>query len=312
MGISLTLASKRRAMRYLKRVIKSIAPSQSREGIRLLLNSIFLITVLASGAHQQHGEAQPKKSLGQVVESSASRSDKSRCEPLQRSSHYLRTGRLIYLERESTPNVPTSPIVIALHGLGHNKEGFSKVAHRLPASWRVIFIDAPLHYGRGWAWYRFRCIQAAADLSQSVEALYKTVAEIKRRYPRAPKPALFGFSQGGVMTLSAIAKHPSEWSSAASLSGYWLSEDPLKASSLNASPELLIAHGELDRVVPVSRGFDAAKVMGKAGALVAWFVFQGGHQVSSEVIEVLTQHVERGWSLSSIPDRRSVNRSESQ
>lgn len=188
---------------------------------------------------------------------------------------------------------PAQPIVIALHGLGHHKEGFLRLAEGLPKSWRIFAIDAPLLYRRGRAWYRFRCPQATLDLERSLDALMKTVDEITHRFPKAPKPAIFGFSQGGVMTLSAFAHNPLRWGSAASLSGYWLSSSSPRLGTLIEAPSLLIAHGLKDRVVPFFKGQEAAEKLGAAGAQIAWLPFDGAHHISPIVLQALEEHFEQ-------------------
>ena len=224
---------------------------------------------------------------------SIARPSRPRCRPLQESAVYRETGRLESLERSPVPNRPDSPIVFALHGLGHHKEGFSHLTKRLPITWRVFAIDAPFIYGKGRAWYRFRCQAASADLDRSVTALMKTVDHLMRSYPSAPKPSVFGFSQGGVMTLSALAHAPKRWSSAASLSGYWLKQS--SPSSLSDAPTVLIAHGVQDQIVPIAKGRRAAKLLSEAGALVAWLPFDGEHDIPSRVLNALKTHFSQAW-----------------
>ena len=144
----------------------------------------------------------------------------ARCQQLPLSQAYLEHQSLQMVERAPIPDSPTSPIIIGLHGLGHHKEGFSRLAKSLPKAWRLIFIDAPFSYHRGYAWYRFKCPERDEDLAFSTQALIKQVTHIKTRYPRA-SISLFGFSQGGVMSLSALEHTPGLWSSVSSLSGYW-------------------------------------------------------------------------------------------
>ena len=231
-----------------------------------------------------------------VAPPSTARPVRSHCKPLQESAVYRETGRLESLERPPVPNRTDSPIVFALHGLGHHKEGFFNLTKRLPISWRVFAIDAPFIYGEGRAWYRFKCQGASADLDRSVTALIKTVDHLVRSYPLASKPSIFGFSQGGVMTLAALAHTPERWSSAASLSGYWLKKSTLKPGSLDGAPSVLIAHGVQDQVVPITKGRRAAKILSEAGALVAWLPFDGEHYIPNRVLETLKTHFSQAWS----------------
>jgi phospholipase/carboxylesterase len=217
------------------------------------------------------------------------------CEPLTKGNHYQKNGTLEYIERTPSPNHSESPIVIALHGLGHHKEGFSGLASKLPKHWRIFFIDAPLTYHRGHAWYRFRCPEAELDLQQSVEAVFKTLHTLTLKYPTAPKPAIFGFSQGGVMTMELINQAPLLWSAAANFSGYWLSKTPPQKRQDSEVLHLLLVHGERDRIVPIKRGLEAAKLMGDANFLISWLPFDGGHHVPRIGLEQLAQHFESAW-----------------
>lgn len=209
------------------------------------------------------------------------------CAPLPLSEEVKQTGSLSYQVRSPEPDSATAPIVIALHGLGHHKRGFSKLAERLPKGWRVISVDAPWRYGRGFAWYRYRCPEAEADLQSSTARLLSLVAQVTQRYPKAPKPAIFGFSQGGVMSLSALNSAPERWSAVASLSGYWLPSSPPR-SAKRAHPPLMMAHGAQDRVVSFARGQLASERFGTAGYTVSWVPFEGGHTVSREAFGGLT------------------------
>jgi len=215
------------------------------------------------------------------------------CGPLALSEAVKESGSLSYVERSPVPELPESPIVIALHGLGHHKEGFSRLAAQLPAAWRVISVDAPWRYGSGFAWYRFRCPQAEADLAESTQRLLKLSRALSQRYPKAPKPALFGFSQGGVMSLSALDASPERWSALGSLSGYWLPQRaPRPAPAIQ--PTLLLAHGAQDRVVPFSRGQRAAGRLSDAGYAVHWLPFEGRHTVSQRALEALIEAIKAG------------------
>ena len=209
------------------------------------------------------------------------------CDPLKLSEEVQKTGALSFQARAPEPDSPRAPVVIALHGLGHHKRGFSRLADRLPKEWRVISVDAPWRYGQGFAWYRYRCPEAEADLKSSTARLLSLIAQLKQRYPEAPKPAIFGFSQGGVMSLSALNSAPDGWSAVASLSGYWLPASP-PHSAQRAHPPLLMAHGAQDRVVSYTRGQRAAEHFGRAGYTVGWVPFEGGHTVSREAFEGLT------------------------
>ncbi|MAD60869.1 MAG: hypothetical protein CMH49_05025 [Myxococcales bacterium] len=223
-----------------------------------------------------------------------------RCIPLVKSKHYATHGTLDYLERPPNPNnahVEQAPLVFALHGLGHHKEGFSGLAKQLPDSWRLIFLNAPFKYRKGRAWYRYRCPQSEQDLNLSIEAVLRTVTKIRTAYPRGPKPAIFGFSQGGVMTMAVLSQKPSDWTAAANFSGYWLSKKPPTKNNPDDLPPLLLIHGERDQIVPFDRGLNAAQIMSEAGYLISWLPFDGGHHVPRVGLQSLVSHFDGAWDL---------------
>lgn len=220
----------------------------------------------------------------------------TRCKPLAKSEHFKAHGTLDFIERSPKVNHPSAPLVFALHGLGHHKEGFSGLAKKLPQYWRIIFLDAPFYYGKGRAWYRYRCPQAEQDLNLSIKAVFKTIEKLQKAYPHSSKPAIFGFSQGGVMSMALLDKDPLFWSAIANFSGYWLSKKaPVKHNSEHLPPLLLI-HGERDRIVPFDRGLNAAQMMSNAGYLLSWLPFNGGHHVPQIGLQALSSHFNEAWS----------------
>ena len=218
----------------------------------------------------------------------------AKCDTLPLSQAYRDHQSLTFSQREPLKNLVTSPIVIGLHGLGHHKEGFSKLTTALPESWRLIFVDAPFKYHRGYAWYRFKCPERDEDLTFSTEALIRLITQIKKRYPHAPL-AIFGFSQGGVMTLSLLERVHQSLSAAASLSGYWgYTRSPRPTAPIHTP--LLITHGRQDRVVGLSRGENAVKLMTQIGIQVTPFYFSGGHRVTRDVLRSLIEHLQQAFS----------------
>ena len=218
------------------------------------------------------------------------------CAPLPRTPAD-QAGQLAFDERAPTPPNAAAPILIGLHGLGHHRRGFSRLGARLPRAWRLIWVDAPLVYRRGFAWYRPRCAEAAEDIEASTSLLLTLARELQRRYPRAPKPALFGFSQGAVMTLSALDAAPERWAAGVSLAGYWHPQRPPRARyrAREVPPALLFVHGSADERIPLRLGERAAGLFSDAGFPVAWWGDESGHRVSAAGLQALTEHLRLSW-----------------
>ena len=198
------------------------------------------------------------------------------CPPLKPTPLFKRQHRLKSKEFKPSSPSPLAPILIGLHGLGDRIKSFSRIRRHFPASWRMIFLQAPLYSHGGFGWYRFRCAEGQIDLHTSVTVLTDTIRRIKQRYPKAPI-GLFGFSQGGVMSLEALNLDPSLYQAVASLSGYWMDSQPPQKE---AHPyPVLIAHGQQDKVVPWTQGKRSADLFKEAGYDIRWISFRQKHQI---------------------------------
>ena len=217
-----------------------------------------------------------------------------RCDQTRRTEESQKTNDLYWVERAPIPQTSTAPLVIALHGLGDHAQSFHRLSRKLPLHWRVITIEAPWRHPRlpqGRQWYRYRCTEANIDVKQATKWLEITIKSLLKRYPKHKKVALFGFSQGGVMTLSLAAKSPHLLHAAVSLSGYWIGEE----SQLSSTPtrgRVLMIHGDDDRVVPLKRGQAAFDLFERAGYQPKWFEFNGAHRVTSNVLKMMISHIE--------------------
>jgi phospholipase/carboxylesterase len=65
------------------------------------------------------------------------------------------------------------------------------------------------------------------------------------------RPVLVGFSQGSILSLSALLTQPLSIQAVAAFSGYWNRD--LNASQLPVScPPIWASHGEQDQVIPIA------------------------------------------------------------
>ena len=227
------------------------------------------------------------------------------CKPLSYTKLFHTQQQLHYIEKSPSHLHRHAPIVFALHGLGDQAKNFAKLYRFFPKEWRVIFVEAPIKYGRGFAWYRFRCQQQNEDLILSVELFNQLVTQFRQKYPRAAV-GVFGFSQGGVMSLRSVDQAPSLYHAFASLSGYWMSPKVLAHShttthsqstsqshttsqSHPAKPLLFITHGQQDSVVDFKEFTEAIQVFKKKNYQVQSYPFQGKHRIPAHSMHALIQ-----------------------
>jgi len=208
------------------------------------------------------------------------------------------------------PMAPAQASVIWLHGLGADGWDFVPIVDvlGLPDSPAVRFIFPhaayrPVTVNAGYvmrAWYDIRSFtpEGRADregLAESVRRVNAYLeAEIDRGIP-AGRIVLAGFSQGGAVALSAGLRYPQRLAGVMGLSTYLPFPARLAAekSSANSAVPLLLCHGRLDPVVPITMGIEAHDVLRDEGYAVEWHEYPMQHEVCAEEIDVIAQWLRR-------------------
>lgn len=102
--------------------------------------------------------------------------------------------------------------------------------------------------------------------------------------------ALFGFSQGTMMSLHVVPRRPDPIACIVGFSGRLLAAERLSAETLSRPPVLLL-HGDADEVVPPESLPHAAESLEAAGFDVSVYVMQGtGHGIAPDGLGVAV-----GW-----------------
>ena len=178
----------------------------------------------------------------------------------------------------------TTGVLLCLHGLGDRAVNFEPLARRVAVGLRIVVPDAPDPHGGGFSWYRRESPDAAADVARSTELLVKLLDAVHKRWPRAGRPLVLGYSQGAVMAFSLAARHPDRISGAAALSGYLIPSDLAIPRAGKKTPPLFVAHGKLDDVVPFTKGQEAAEAFRKAGWSVTFVPHELGHPLPPSIV----------------------------
>ena len=205
-------------------------------------------------------------------------------------------GPIPYRVVEPSEAGPKTPLVIALHGRGDTAEGFSRLVTRLAVHARVVVGEGPMAWGMmgGRQWYEMGSGEAVAQIRQRVVDLGVLVDKLQKLYPEAGKPALFGFSQGAVVSLQAALEIGDRLSAVAALSGYLASEDGATRSAV----PVLVTGGTKDGIIPQERSWAAALVLEQHGHTIERLPFVGPHGVPPVVIDTL-----RGFLVAHLPHR---------
>jgi len=189
--------------------------------------------------------------------------------------------------------------VILLHGLGADGWDFVPIANELDLPEqrpvRFVFPHAPLRpvtINGGYemrAWYDIRSFtpEGRADAAGLAEASRRVAGYIGREADAGVPPSrivLAGFSQGAAVALSAGLRSPQRLGGILAMSGYVPFPAKLEAerSAENADVPILLCHGRMDPVVPVTLGEEARDVLTALGYRVEWHEYAMQHEVCSE------------------------------
>ncbi|KKD39476.1 MAG: alpha/beta hydrolase [Limnoraphis robusta] len=181
-------------------------------------------------------------------------------------------------------------LIVFLHGWGANAEDLASLTPLLRLTqYQFIFPDAPFPHPQvplGRAWYSLET-QEYKGLDQSRQTLidWLTSLEATTGIP-ASRTILGGFSQGGAMTMDVGRELG--LAGLIVLSGYLhFSPEPVSGSF----PPMLIVHGRLDRVVPLTAAIRARDRFQELGADIQYHEFDMAHEIRPEVLSLIRSFV---------------------
>lgn len=194
--------------------------------------------------------------------------------------------------------------VVLLHGWGASGTDLVPLGRALARPKTRFFVPAgPLaESGGGRAWWHLDArdrpahawddetppgYQPNPDVSAARVAVQTLLRGIKRRY--APDALLLGgFSQGAMLSLDvALAADPAV-DRVAVLSGVLLADSLLSLRAQRSPrPLVFVSHGRRDPVLPFAGGERAKDLLTRNGFAVTWRPFEGGHEITPDVVAAL-------------------------
>jgi phospholipase/carboxylesterase len=215
-----------------------------------------------------------------------------------------------YTTIETTDEVTLVPAqtpvasVVLLHGLGADGWDFVPIVaelglpETLPV--RFVFPHAPVRpvtVNNGYemrAWYDIKAFtpEGRADAAGLAESTRRVNEYLKTESARGVEPSrivLAGFSQGGAVALSGGLRFGERLAGLLALSTYLPYPETLAAgkSAANSDVPILMCHGRMDPVVPVSMGLEARDVLKAQGYAVEWHEYPMQHEVCAEELAVI-------------------------
>jgi phospholipase/carboxylesterase len=212
----------------------------------------------------------------------------------------------IEVETASNPDAA----IIWLHGLGADGHDFEPIVPELvprgTRAWRFIFPNAPvrpvtINGGvRMRAWYDIKGLDRGAV--EDVGGFRDTDAEVRELISREVARAipttrivLAGFSQGGAVSLYTAPRLPEKLAGVMALSCYLPCQSSLRAEAApaNVATPILMAHGQMDPVVPLSLGTKSRDFLQALGYAIEWREYPMPHSVCPAEIADIRQFLLR-------------------
>lgn len=199
--------------------------------------------------------------------------------------HYLLQGASeimpyrVYVPKAYAPSRAT-PLVIALHGLGGNEDGFFDNYEQLPPKLSEQYgflLASPLGYRRDG--FYGSGIMGATDAASRRRGEYseKDVLEVLRLMKAAynvdeSRIYLIGHSMGAIGTWALGAKYPHTWAALGAFAG---TGAPALAEAMKDIPQFVV-HGDADNTVNVSGSRNMVGALKKLSANVTYIEVAGG------------------------------------
>jgi phospholipase/carboxylesterase len=191
-----------------------------------------------------------------------------------------------WVVRERVPSTDgPHPLTIMLHGWTGNENSMWVFSSKIPQDVHLISIRGLFPAAKdGFSWYpsRSQSWPTIEDFLESVDRLNKILTP--RIFPTVDLTniRLVGFSQGAAFAFTFALLQPQKITALAGLSGfvpdgfkYHMNNKPLQ------DIPIFVAHGSLDKMVPVEKAREAVNLLRLAGAQVYYCEVGVGHKLSS-------------------------------
>lgn len=203
---------------------------------------------------------------------------------------------LKYLEivRGGAADDDTLPLLIVIHGLGDHphRDWLNAIDLDPKLKARMILPQAPMPYGRGFAWFPFRFgdrdeVSLAAGISEAEARLAQLIEVLRTQRPTRGRAVVSGFSQGGMLSYALALEHPELVQFALPISGelpspLWPASKPKRG----ASPRIVALHGTTDTVVTFEADDAFAQHLRGKGYPITLVPFENvGHHISEAMSE---------------------------
>lgn len=191
-----------------------------------------------------------------------------------------------------SPDDPSKPLVVLLHGRGSRETDIITLADNLPAGPSYAAVRAPLAEGPGFAWFANRGI--GRPVSESLAETMAWFGEWLETVAPAARPViLVGFSGGAAFAGGLILNDPERFAGAAILHGTlpFHAGVPTTPDRLHGTP-MFVAQGDADAVMPAELLKSTwSYLTDGSGAQTVGVRSAGGHSIGQDDVTALARWI---------------------
>ncbi len=209
-------------------------------------------------------------------------------------------GGLYYIELTPSGAGRELPLVVGMHGRGAAAEDLGGVSAQIDDQrYRYVLFYAPIVLWEGdgirYAWYERE--QAQTTLPPARERVVAALRELWSRFDVGPdRTGLFGFSQGGAMTLDVGLHLDERLAGLVCMSGRLFETpdtDAVLARARERNQEILIVHGTRDQRLSVEDGRASRSRLEQGGLRPAYQEFPMDHEVTPDSLAAVRAFIRR-------------------
>lgn len=195
-----------------------------------------------------------------------------------------RIGEVVFCEWLPESMTPW-PVIVMLHGLTGDENSMSIFAHRMPKGYTLIAprgIYTSRLGGYSWQASESNGWPSISEFLRSVEVLFRLLVPLNFPELDLDRINLLGFSQGAALAYTMAIISPEKIGKVAGISGFMPEEiDEFIEHRPLVGKEIFVAHGKLDRLVPIDKAREVVEKLKHGGATVGYCEEDVGHKLSA-------------------------------
>jgi predicted esterase len=190
-----------------------------------------------------------------------------------------------------------TPFIIILHSLGKNEEQAINLAELLPKHAFILSVRAPIEWrvdgDESFAWFDvkgpyYEVFTKESDVIDSIEYLKKIIEDTKVKFEHLnlDEPIILGFSQGGIVALTAAVEELIPLKGVYCHCGFY--EKKLDTGKTNIKTNILMTNGVNDPVIPMGWAYLSIESLRHKCKIFEHNFINCGHEIEAKVIETFT------------------------